>query len=374
MKRGFLGTSALIAVGTLCSPPAGARIELGLGGYMNSYFSVAAIEVGANDPRDFNPTGLFSDGEVHFTGEYEADNGILFGAVIELEMFGDVNSFGNTIDEKYAYLEATFGQVVAGLTNSAPYAMAYFAPYAGFPINSGWVTAFIPPNPDSQVLFEHVSVSTFIDIAGDNNSITYFTPRLWGFQVGLTYIPSLNANGDGKNFPVEADSETEYHNGFAVGLNYVEEFDGLSVALSGGWYFAAIDATRSAEGVGNYQAVMAGINLSYGGFTFGGSYANEIHGLVSQDLTATTEGQSFDIGASYAVGPWTFAVTYFHSSTEDLLDDPDDDTMQAIQGGFYYALGPDITLSGGVLWGQWNAESGYTNSGVAGALGLVFAF
>ena len=372
MKRRCLGTTALVAVGALCGDPAAARIELGLSGYMNSYFSVASIDVGANDPRDFNPTGIFSDGEIHFTGEYTADNGIAFGAVIELEMFGEVNSFGQEIDQKYAYLEATFGRFVGGLVNSAPYAMAYFAPYAGFPINSGWVTVFIPPNPDSQVDFEHVSVSTFIDIQGDSNTISYYTPRLWGFQLGLTYMPSPAGSGDGKNFPVEADTETEYSNGVAVGMNYVEDFNGFEVALSGGWYYATVDETHEAEGAANYQAIMVGANLSYAGFTIGGSYANEFHGIVEEG--STTEGQSFDVGATYGYGPWTFGITYFHSSTEDQIDDPGKDTMQAVQGGFYYALGPGITLGGGVLWGQWHAESGFTNAGVAGTLGLIFEF
>ena len=47
---------------TVTAPPADAKIELGLSGYMNTYFSVASIDEGANDPQDFNPTGLFSDG------------------------------------------------------------------------------------------------------------------------------------------------------------------------------------------------------------------------------------------------------------------------------------------------------------------------
>jgi predicted porin len=373
MKRSILGTSALVAVGSFCATPAAAKIELGLSGYMNTFFSVASIDEGENDPRDFNPTGLFSDGEVHFDGEYTADNGITFGAHVELEMFGTFND-DDTIDEKFMYIDASFGRFVAGSENSASYIMQYFAPYAGLPINSGWVTVFIPPNPDSTVVFEHPNVGTLIDIQGDNNVITYYTPRLWGFQLGLTYTPSPVGNGDGKNFPVEADTETEYHNGFSVGLNYVEDFNGFGVAVSGGWLFAQVDEARKDFGANDYGAYVVGVNLSYAGFTFGGSYANEYDGVVDADLTFTTEGQSYDVGATYAYGPWTFGVTYLHGTADGEFDDPDKDKMQAIQGGFFYELGPGIRASGGVMWGQWDTESGFTNSGVAGALGLVFEF
>ena len=78
MKKTLLGTTSLAALGLVAASPAMAQIELGLGGYMNNYFAV-----GENDPddgTDYAPTGLFSDGEVWFTGEFTADNGLVFGA------------------------------------------------------------------------------------------------------------------------------------------------------------------------------------------------------------------------------------------------------------------------------------------------------
>jgi predicted porin len=377
MKRSILGTTALVAVGTLgAGGAAEAKIELGLSGYMNTFFSVASIDEGANDTRDFNPTGLFSDGEVHFQGEYTADNGITFGARVELEMFGDANSGGDTIDEKYAYLHASFGEFYAGSMSSAAYQMHYAAPFAGLPINSGWVTVFIPVNPDSSTAFEHPAVSTFIDFGGSDNMASYYTPRFYGFQLGLTYAPSLVGNGDGKNFPVEADTETEYSNGFAVGLNYVEDFNGFGVAVAVGWRFAQASDFISDAGFDDYQAISAGAQFSYAGFTIGGSYANEYDGMVTEDGGDfySTEGQSWDVGMTYGLGPWTFGLTYFHGETDDFVGDPDDDTMQAVQGGVNYAIGPGISLSGGVMWADWEAETGFENKGIAGAVGITFEF
>jgi len=376
MKRSILGTTALVAVGALGTNGAAAKIELGISGYLNTFFSVASVDVGANDTRDFNPTGLFSDGEVHFEGEYTADNGIVFGARVELEMFGNFNSGGDTIDEKFIYLHASFGEFYAGSMSSAAYQMHYAAPYAGLPINSGWVTVFIPKNPDSSTAFEHPAVSTYIDFGGSDNMMSYYTPRFYGFQLGLTYAPSLVGNGDGKNFPVEADTETEYSNGFAVGLNYVEDFNGFGVAVAGGWRYAQASDFISDAGFDDYQAVSVGAQFSYAGFTLGGSYANEYDGMVTGDGVdfVSTEGQSWDVGMTYSLGPWAFGVTYFHGVTDDDVTNPGDDTMQAIQGGVSYAMGPGINLRGGVMWADWDTETGFENKGVAGAVGITLEF
>jgi len=377
MRKSILGSSALIAVGTLASGHAEAQIVIGLSGYMNTYFSVASIDEAAGSDVDYNPTGLFSDGEVHFTGEYTADNGVVFGVNIELEAFGEANNFGDEIDERFIYVSGSFGEVYMGSTNSAAYQMHYAAPYAGLPINSGWATVFVPFPGTFDSAFEHPILSTYIDFGGDENNITYYTPRIWGFQLGMTYVPSIIQSGDGKNFPVEADTETEYSNGFAIGMNYVEDFNGFGVAISGGWRFAQIDDTRaSLPTADDYGAWSVGAQLSYGGFTVGGSYAHEYSGIINDDegYVSSTEGQSWDVGATYGTGPWTFGITYFNGEGSGDVFNPGTDTMQAVQGGLWYALGPGIDLGAGVMWVDWETEDGEEQSGIAGALGLSFSF
>jgi predicted porin len=146
--------------------------------------------------------------------------------------------------------------------------------------------------------------------------------------------------------------------------------------------------------------VSAGINLSYAGFTIGGSYANEMEGkqacatsscattttfvpigpgtnttvVTPGGIATSTEGFAWDVGVSYAFGPWAFGVTYLHGETEGSLADPDQDELNAVSGGVSYALGPGITARGGVMWAEWSPESGDSQSGVAGALGLSFSF
>jgi outer membrane protein OmpU len=373
MKKVLYGTTALVAAGVLGAGSAAADgISMGIGGYMNTYFSVGGIDEASGSGVDYNSTGLFSDGEVHFKGEYKHDNGITFGVNVQLEAFGDANGT-DTIDEKYIEVKGDFGRVVAGSENSAAYIMHYAAPTVGLPINSGWVTVFIPPTGSEGGLFRSPGGSTYLDFGNDENVLTYYTPRFSGFQLGLTYAPSVVGNGDGKNFPVEADRETEYHNGFSVGANFVEDFNGFGVAVSAGWRYAQLpDSLSGAPSADDYGAYSIGAQLSYAGFTVGGSYANEYSGIT--DGTISTEGEGWDVGVSYSIGPWTFGANYFNGEISGEHADVSTDQMQAAQVGLNYALGPGITVGAGVMWGEYESENGAEQSGIVGAAGLTFSF
>ncbi len=398
MKKVLYGTTALCAAGMLGATGAAADgIELGLGGYMNTLFSAGGINATAGrdfvggtapDEPDYNPTGLFSDGEIWFLGSYKHDNGIRFGARVELEVFSSVTSLDN-IDEHYIFVEGDFGRVVAGSENSAAYIMHYAAPTSGLPINSGWVTVFIPPNADSSVGFRTPSVSTYLDYGNDENQITYYTPRFAGFQLGLSYAPTVIGNGEGKNFPVEADNNTEYNNGFAAGANFVDDFDGVGVAVSVGYTRAQAPDTVTDAGGDDYQGFNVGANISYAGVTVGGAYANAFDGQASVASTGalvSSEGQSFDVGIAYSAGPWTVGAEYFQGEVDGYVPGAgatradgvvgagNEDKMYAATGGVTYALGPGITARGGVMYGRWSAESGAANTGVIGAAGLSFRF
>ncbi len=400
MKKVLYGTTALCAAGMLGATGANAEgIELGLGGYMNTLFSAGGINAtggrdfgGTATKPDYNPTGVWADGEVWFLGSYKHDNGITFGARVELEVFSSVTS-RDTIDEHYIFVDGDFGRIVAGSENSAAYIMHYAAPVSGLPINSGWVTVFIPPNADSAVGFRTPSVSTYLDYGNDENQLTYYTPRMYGFQLGLSYAPAVVGNGEGKNFPVEANNNVEYNNGFAAGANFVDDFDGIGVAVSVGYTRANAPDTITALGGDDYQGFNVGANLSYAGVTIGGAYANAFDGQASIVSTAagpvlnTSEGQSWDVGIAYSAGPWTVGAEYFQGKVEGykpnsatasggsgIVGVGNDDKLYAATGGVTYALGPGITARGGVMYGRWSAESGAVNTGVIGAAGLSFRF
>jgi predicted porin len=361
MKKVLYGSTALVAAGAMAATPAAAEegVKLGLGGYYNSFFWVGDYSEDGGDPRDLGSTGLFSDGEVHFKGKTTLDNGITFGVQIELEAFQS----GDQIDENYAFIEGSFGRLVIGGENTAAYMMQYAAPFVGVPLNS---VALTTTNTTTGIAvttgFRTPALSTYVDLANDDHALNYFSPRFSGFQVGVSYVPAATINGEGKNFPVQADENSELHDLIAVGANFVESFGGFDVAVAAG-YRVAQDDTGGNDDPEQYSA---GLNLGFAGFTVGGSIAIE-------DSDRATDGTAYDLGATYSTGPWAVGATYFGSSVSGAGGGGDDD-MQAIQGGISYAVGPGITASANLLWAEWDGGGGADADGFGGVVGMKMGF
>lgn len=396
MKNILYGTTALVTGVALVSAPAMAEegIKLGLGGYMNNFFgfgdtdgeenNARAAALGVDEDVDRNNTGLFSDGEIWFKGETTLDNGITFGANVQLESFGNSprGGTGDIIDEDFAYISGSFGRFNIGSENSAAYLMHYASPNVGAPINSGWLSTFVPAGDANTGGggFRTPRLSTYLDWNNDENIITYFTPRFSGFQVGVSYAPTVSGSGDGANFPIYANEDTEFNNGFAVGANYVETLGSVDLAISGGFRYAnAPDNEGEGGNLANkdndLKQYTFGANVGIAGFTVGGSVGKESSGRA-------TDGIGWDAGVSYGTGPWAVGLTYFQSEVNGRQDAgggtfvkaDDEDEVKAIEGGVSYAVGPGITSSFSVLYVDWEGGNNNDADGAMGIIGLKYNF
>lgn len=366
MKKALLlGTSALVAAGLFAGSAkaddvSDQGVKLHLGGFMNQWFGY-----GDND-GNIQEFDQWSDTEIHFLGAYQMENGLEVGVNVQLEG----NTEADTIDESYAYISGSFGQVNIGSSNTAAYLMQVAAPNVGLSINSG---------DDDQAIADPNGIdgdrnpysSTFLEPAGANDSqnITYMTPRFNGFQAGVSYIPDVDNGGDtntlvNKNFV--------YHDGISVGANYTNTFsNGLGLALAGGYVWAN---GPDAPGTDDFNGWSAGANLSYAGWTLGGSYAR-----VSDDgnaLLVSTEGRSYDVGLSYEVGAWGVSATYFNGEIEGTAAAGDDE-HKAVALGAAYTLGQGVKVIGSAGWTEFEGElagSADDNDGFWAQAGLAIAF
>jgi hypothetical protein len=405
-KKILIGTTALVAAGFVAADVAEAAdpLRLEIRGYRNEFFSFGDIDTETG--RDYNSTGHFSDGEVQFRGVTTLDNGISIGVQVELEAFDS----GDVIDENYAFLEGGFGRLVLGSENSGTYNTFWSAtaPYVGAPINSGWITVFIPIAPGHSNNFRSPGLSTNLDISNDDNGITYYTPRFAGFQLTASYYPTMNEDGGGKNFPVEADEDAEYHDGFAAGVHYTNSFGGFDVNAAAAYGISfrpegpGFDTVAALGDYGDEQFVKAGLVVGFAGFSVGGSFGYQFEGDIgsltaersaffltgpqsSVDFTDVTNdshtysataatsqrGFSYDVGISYSNGPWAIGATYFKGEEEGTvfnddfvapdhddyeLGSRDEDQTTAINVGVSYTLGPGISANAGVMWAEWDGE------------------
>jgi outer membrane protein OmpU len=252
--------------------------------------------------------------------------------------------------------------MVIGGENTVGYMMQYAAPNVGAPINSGWITVFVPPPPGATTGFRSPALSTYVDLANDDHALNYYSPRFSGFQIGASFVPAATSNGEGKSFPVQADKETENHNLFAVGANFVESFGEVDIAVAGG--FRRAEAAKTGGG-DDPQQISAGVNVGFAGFTIGASVGIE-------DSDNATNGTGFDIGISYSTGPWSVGLTAFHSEVDGTSGS--DDELNSLNGGVSYAIGPGITGSFNVMYAKWEPGNGEDADGVGGILGLKIGF
>jgi Gram-negative porin len=380
-KQLLLGTTALLA-GAVAMPDfvsAEEPLRLSVRGYKNEYFGIGSInndtDTNTNAPggTDTGNTSHFSDGEVHFKGDTTLDNGLTVGVQIELE----ATQNGDQIDEAYTWISGSFGKVILGSENLAPYLTFWgvTAPNVGVPINSGWISVWVPSG-GVRTAFRRPMSTTNLELANDTFGVSYLSPRFGGFQFTAGYKPTSGGGGDPKNAP--SNEDTENINIFAVGGNFKQSFSGVDVGVAVGYNRATVSDAANAAGANDPQQIKVGASIGVAGFTIAGSYANELEGQTNLTNTTSTEGQSYDVGVSYGMGPWGVSGTYFHGEVEQAIAVSGDDEVDAFVGAVSYALGPGITTSFSVIYAQWQDELGsganQDSDGTMGVLGLAVGF
>ena len=340
MKKILLGSTAIVAAGMIASVPsadAASKMKLGVGGYMEQWFGFTSGDDGVG--QDYSGFSTVSDGEIHFKGKTKLDNGISVGVNVQLE----AQQGGDQIDEQYMTVSGGFGQIIIGDENSAMYKMHYAPSDYGIGMNSGDNTAWNKPVSDAEgdsinmgSHYRSPFGATYIepDAVNDSAKISYFTPRVSGFQLGLSYAP--DGSQDNNGLPNRDAVNSDY---IMVGANFVQKMGGMSVGISGGYG----TVTDAAAGGVEPEATSFGIKLGMGGISAGVAYANfSDHGTKDQE--------GLMAGVAYSSGPMGVSVSYYHGEKDGNNGDAATLDGQAERDVIHlsakYAMGPGVTLAG----------------------------
>jgi len=323
MKNILMGVSALALATTIggAGKAEAVQWDLDWGGYYNSAVIYRESDGLSDDQEGID---LVQDGEIQFTPSIVTDNGLTFGAVVEIE--ADPTS-SQTIDDSHVFVSGPFGRMDWGSESGAASKMHYGAP------NVGWFGA-----ADGGDVNGYLGLTGIPNFGrspawgGAANRISYYTPRFSGFQVGASYA---HDDGQNKNSP----NASDYIDLFDVGANYVNSFGAFDIAI-GGVYSQASGITNNGQNgtfrgigqeneqeysLGNLPANAiivtpatapsntqdadmygGGITLGYAGFVLGGNY-------TKQDLGAGDDRDYYDVGVAYTTGPWGVSFQYAHS-------------------------------------------------------------
>ena len=331
MKKILLGTTALAtAVLFSASVQAAEPVTLKISGYFKGL--VAFGDNGVDNARNVSVKSW--DSEIQFDAKGVADNGLTYGMRVELEG----NTVGNQIDESFLYFQGGFGKIEVGYDDAVANQMHYMAPI-----------------PDALALLQINSpnyawggaTAQTIDKLFDTDSakLIYFTPRMAGFQLGVSYAPDVNYNNNGTSLGSDADftldNDAAYGQNFSAGVNYNQKFDAITVGVSAtySWYEA-----ETAPDDATYWGLGANLGFGLGGgtLTVGGSYAQNKDRFASGVLADT---EAYDAGVKYVMGPWSLGADYIW---QDYGRSGNDEMWGASVGGGY-TLAPGLDLSAGYI-------------------------
>jgi hypothetical protein len=384
MKKQLIGTTALISVGALAAAggaqdaKAADPLSLSVGGYFNTSLEYRDEDDSTGEPgANLQSFNILNDGEIQFTASTTLDNGIGVKARIEYEAHNQGGGASNH-DERWIEFSGGFGALKIGSDDNVANAMHYQAPFAA----AGNISVNTPTFALAQVGGNAVGQypATYINTGGDAEKIIWFSPRIAGFQLGLSYAPDgqVNDQVQGAYQPSSDDDPGGQEDIISIGLNYVETFNDIDVAVSGGYIRGELEsqttstnpiliaATTTGGAVttvtaGNtttqgtngddVESWSAGLNVGFAGFTVGGSAAFSNNGK-DDDGDSTT----WDAGVTYATGPLTVGFSYINATVEDTGGD--DETDQFLIDA-NYNIGPGVDLWGGVKFYEY--EDGQSN-------------
>lgn len=402
MARKLLNSTALATAGLIVGTvgtahsteplqlPSAGRITMEIHGYMQQFVVGLDQDFGDTDAGR-TPQGLKGsvvdekmNPEICFVGETSLDNGITVGVNVQLE--GQLSA--DYIDEQYMYLSSdAWGQLILGSENNAAYLLHVGSPDGGISVDSGDVI--------NDSFYVNTAIFDFYDSAAgttflrnndnDSQKITYITPRIAGFQAGVSYIPKFQPGGGDGNSPNfeqgAAGNGSGQHNGWAGALNYKQDFGEWNLAAYGGGMWAK--QTSGAGGLDrdgspdDLTAYGFGAQAGFAGFKLGGAFHNVTSGLrtaggpgsvglgtgldfVSTAAGAATslKGWSYSAGASYDYGPYRVGVAWLQSETEGAVGDPTDQKHKVLSVAGTWTMGPGVHMVGGFFWFDDDAEDG----------------
>lgn len=379
MKKILFGTTALLAAGAFASAAqASDPIKLSLGGYME-YWVAGASQDGdyANPVNSFDVQG---ESEVWFMGKTTLDNGMTIGVRVELEAGSNNNTSGGTddiIDESYFWLEGKYGQLRVGSDDAAAYQLAVTAPdaseFGGIMIGSeGDTEKYLPVTHGTSVSI----IEPIFTNLGDENKLTYFSPRFYGFQGAVSYIPSNNGSGDDGSATSETiQKAANFDEAWSFGVNYAGEFSGVGVKAYGGYQVtdmsnaSTVTTNPNANTKDPAQDIGGGLSLSYQGFTVGGSVHRRIQSTAATVGTNSLDGFAWNAGIQYAEGPYAVSFGYANSKVEGNIANPGKDEVDVYRIGASYILGPGVKAFGQVAYSDAQDETGTASLGNEGAWG-----
>jgi outer membrane protein OmpU len=285
----------LLAGAATAAPVYGAQAQLTvtLGGFTTFRAATYDSDTPGATSREFQ-----NETEIHIRADGKADNGLLYGAKIEVENDGPAG--GISTDEASVYAGGSWGRITLGDDDGAADELFVYAPVVGNgQVDEDWFD-FAGPGIDTDDLLSPTDTS-------DATKVTYLSPVLGGLQAGVSYTPQSDDEDQSvvgfKAVDPDAD-ENLYKDLVEAGISYKREFAGVSLVLAGAYVHGDAKEGSTAQ---DFDAWGVGTQIGWQGFKLGGAYNDNGDSQIETDETGT---KSWNVGLAYEADDWGVAAQY----------------------------------------------------------------
>jgi hypothetical protein len=378
MRKLLFGTSALVAAGLLQADPAFAQakespVVLTVGGRFHTFYVFTDNRESQLSGGGVRDHGLLREAEIAFRGRTTLNNGLRAGVVVRLE----AETCADQIDESWIWFEHdAYGRAEIGSTDQVGYKMFYGAPVVipNFEFSEINMRAY---NNGGGVAAGVAVPQGLINIGNDAEHINYFTPRFFGFQVGVAYTPENCQENNTAGFTgsggqaatctgalgLPSDKNAGQQGDIVnVALNFTQKYGDVTVGAYGSYSRGDLEAPTATIVKDQEQWAFGGQVGAYG-FAFGAHYKWD------NQAARSAAYQSWAAALTYKWAEWTVGLGYGIASAENVgaagrgLGNHDS-TQQWQLGVQYSGIGPGINLWGGVLkFDQHNGDNSGTCNG-----------
>lgn len=311
LKRGLQGIG-ILSIFFSCSANAG-NFDYSIHGKTDALYGYSEAPKYHNTVVDYSEINLSGSYEINYDTKISLNLDLMFGLNKQNEDFNN----GDWGKELYGIIDTKYGRVMLGETYNVAYQFGQGAAKVGaIGVNNSAIVDFIE-NPNWQRVDKRIGYKTLnsssINTDGVAPKISYISPEFYNSYVGFSYIPDI-----------------DNRRGLVSRYNHYEKSQDAYVAALMNVYDLGFADMTTSLGYGLYRRTdnefSAGISLARGGWTLAGSwrktYVDGNDNPLYLDLSdAYREGEAWDIGLSYEIGPYEVALSYFNSQSDNFKNE-----------------------------------------------------
>jgi hypothetical protein len=277
-----------------------ADIDTSLGGFVKLQYGLFS----SNMPQPANGARL--DGEAHLTVDGQTDTGVTYGGRLQLVRAAKARDNGTFLQAGWAW-----GEIRLGDYGGAAKELSVSAPTVGVGQIDGDLDRFGAPS---------ALIAPYALGNDDSTKITYLSPSVIGFRLGLSYTPELAGGGIEPVPGPHVDGINRHRNVTEIALSSSRDIGATTVTAGGAYVFG--NATTGSHlhdlsgGSVGIKAVWNGLTVG-GGFIYDGANTLPVDGRPGHvDFDSVISEINF--GVAYDIGKWDIGLSWAHDYRKSL--------------------------------------------------------